>query len=547
MPAGGTPKRPVDRHALEQHRLIAGRYRLRELLGSGGMGAVWRAEDEFLGRDVALKRIHVQPHLSDDERERLHERTRREARSAARITHPSVIVVHDVVDDTPGGDEPAGAAGPALPCIVMEYVRSRTLAEVLDERGTLPPAEAARIGHRMVTALSAAHAAGVLHRDVKPGNVLLGADGRVVLTDFGIAVSTGTSTLTRTGEIVGSVGYLAPERVRGRTPGPASDLWSLGATLFEAVEGYSPFRRDTAMETVYAIGVDPLPALTARGPLADLIAELLRKEPESRPGAAETGQRLEAAAVSTATADTARLPAPGIHTADLPVPSGTVPAGDGASGTPARRRAVRAGLAVLAAAAVAGGGVAYLAGQDGESRNAAPDTAATGPSPSPEASDGKVPSATPSGPRYATAEPLGPGLAMPVPEGWRRDSAGADVLYVDPTGTVRLQIGATEFEDVGPKANLEQDEESSRAGGKLPDYERLRLDGAEYRGQDAAVWEFTFAGETRRFRAINFGFDTADGRHFALYLSAPADRWGDYVGVYETVRDGIDTGDGESA
>ncbi|CAL9670960.1 serine/threonine-protein kinase [Streptomyces sp. enrichment culture] len=313
MPAGGTPQRPGDTRAAEHDRLIAGRYRLHQLLGSGGMGTVWRAEDELLGRDVALKRMHVPPHLSDDERERLYERTRREARSAARITHPSVIVVHDVVDDVPDTTDPAHAAGPALPCIVMEYVRSRTLAEVLDEQGPLPPAEAARIGHRMVAALSAAHTAGVLHRDVKPGNVLLAADGRVVLTDFGIAVSTGTSTLTRTGEIVGSVGYLAPERVRGRTPGPASDLWSLGATLFEAVEGYSPFRRETAMETVYAIGVDPLPPLATHGPVADLIAELLAKDPESRPGAAEAEQRLASAAVSpaTAAADTARLPAPG--------------------------------------------------------------------------------------------------------------------------------------------------------------------------------------------------------------------------------------------
>ncbi|MBU6534086.1 serine/threonine-protein kinase, partial [Streptomyces mayonensis] len=328
MPAGGTPQQPGGTRAAEHDRLIAGRYRLHQLLGSGGMGTVWRAEDELLGRDVALKRMHVPPHLSDEERERLYERTRREARSAARITHPGVIVVHDVVDDVPGATDPAHAAGSALPCIVMEYVRSRTLAEVLAEQGPLPPAEAARIGHRMVAALSAAHAAGVLHRDVKPGNVLLAADGRVVLTDFGIAVSTGTSTLTRTGEIVGSVGYLAPERVRGRTPGPASDLWSLGATLFEAVEGYSPFRRETAMETVYAIGVDPLPPLAAQGPVADLIAELLAKEPESRPGAAEAEQRLGAAAVSpaTAAADTVRFPAPGTHPEVPPAPSVTVPA-----------------------------------------------------------------------------------------------------------------------------------------------------------------------------------------------------------------------------
>ncbi|CAL9670977.1 hypothetical protein [Streptomyces sp. enrichment culture] len=227
----------------------------------------------------------------------------------------------------------------------------------------------------------------------------------------------------------------------------------------------------------------------------------------------------------------------------------TVPASSAAAGRPAHRRAWYAGLAVLIAAALVGAGLTYLLGQDGQSRRAAPDAATTGPSLSTEESDSKAPepSPTPPGPEYETAEPLGPGLTMPVPEGWRQGSAGSDVLYVDPTGTVRLQIGATDSEGGGPKAYLEQDEKFSRAEGKLPGYERIRLDGVEHRGQDAAVWEFTFAGKARRFHAINFGFDTADGRHFALYLSAPADRWSDYVGVYETVRDGIDTGDGNPA
>jgi len=594
--AGGIPKRPDNGHMPQGRRLIAGRYRLQELLGTGGMGTVWRAEDELLGREVALKEIRVPPQLAEDERERLHERTHREARSAARITHPNVVVVHDVVDGTADTADPSHVADGPSPCIIMEYVRSRTLADVLKEQGPLPPAEVARIGHQMTAALRAAHAAGVLHRDVKPGNVLLSADGRVVLTDFGIAMSSGASTLTRTGEIVGSVGYLAPERVRGRTQGPASDLWSLGATLFEAVEGHSPFRRDTAMETVYAIAADPLPPLTTRGPVAELVAELLRKEPDSRPSAAEAEQRLRAAAADGTTAATVQIPAPGAHTTGLPVPSqaeaaavsdapvrqaapeerrpaaqrhtgsaSLPPAGSDAgaataAGTHTRRPALYAGLALLLAVAVAGGVLTYLRGQDGDSRSA-PNASATGASLSPgrtqdrspassdsagtpEGSQSDTASATPPDPRYEMAEPLGPGLAMPVPEGWRRGSEGGDALYIDPTDTVRLQIGVTDFEDVGPKVNLAQNEESSQAEGKLPGYERIRLDGVEHRGQAAAVWEFTFAGKERRFRAINFGFDTADGRHFALYLSAPADRWNDYVGIYETVRDGIDTGGG---
>ncbi|MEU1621413.1 serine/threonine-protein kinase, partial [Streptomyces sp. NPDC005722] len=175
-------------------RLVAGRYRLVERIGRGGMGTVWRAEDELLGRAVAVKRLHPpQPHLHEDELETLFERTRREARSAARISHPNVVVVHDVVDDE------------GLPVIVMEYVPSTTLGDVLKERGPVVPGEAARIGRAMVAALRAAHAAGVLHRDVKPGNVLLAGSGRVVLTDFGIAQASGTSTLTRTGELIGSI------------------------------------------------------------------------------------------------------------------------------------------------------------------------------------------------------------------------------------------------------------------------------------------------------------------------------------------------------
>ncbi|WP_354645368.1 serine/threonine-protein kinase [Kitasatospora camelliae] len=256
-----------------EDRLIAGRYRLLEGIGSGGMGTVWRARDELLGRDVAVKELKVRPELSPEETATLLERTRREARSAARISHRNVVVVHDVVQDE------------GLPCVVMEYVPSRTLGEVLKERGPLPAADAARIGREILAGLRAAHAAGVVHRDVKPGNVLLALDGRVVLTDFGIASVAGTSTLTRTGELVGSVDYLAPELVRGGTPSPASDLWALGVTLFQAVEGVPPFRRPTAIETAMAIATDPpAPALRA-GPLTQLIASLLEKEPLGRPTA----------------------------------------------------------------------------------------------------------------------------------------------------------------------------------------------------------------------------------------------------------------------
>ncbi len=315
---------------VDEGRLVAGRYRLLERIGRGGMGTVWRAEDELLGRLVAVKKLHPpQPHMDDDELATLFERTRREARAAARISHPNVIVVHDVVDDD------------GLPSIVMEYVPSLTLGERLKQQGALPVAEVARIGRGMIAALRAAHHAGVLHRDVKPGNVLLGepgsstgtqsvsyeADGtpvegpggRVVLTDFGIAQASGTSTLTRTGELIGSIDFLSPERIRGVPPGPEADLWALGATLFQAVEGVSPFRRPTAIETAYAIAEEPVPALDA-GALTQVIAGLLAKEPAQRLSAedAERMLRLPAAEADTALVDRARFqqsraqpPAPG--------------------------------------------------------------------------------------------------------------------------------------------------------------------------------------------------------------------------------------------
>lgn len=271
----------------EQGRLVADRYRLVERIGRGGMGTVWRARDELLNREVAVKRLH---HSSlDDDTGRLFGRTRREARLAARLSHPNVVVVHDVVDD--GGS----------PAIIMEYVPSVTLAEVIRKIGPVPPAEAARIASGVIAALRAAHDAGVVHRDIKPGNVLLGHDDRVVLTDFGIAVAPDTSPLTMTGELIGSIDYCSPERLAGGTPGPESDLWALGVLLYEAVEGEPPFRRETGVETAYAIVWTPVPSASpAAGPLAPLIEGLLVKDPVGRLTVEDVERMLQAPQSSAA-------------------------------------------------------------------------------------------------------------------------------------------------------------------------------------------------------------------------------------------------------
>ncbi|MBT2384895.1 serine/threonine-protein kinase [Streptomyces sp. ISL-11] len=265
-------------------RLLGGRYRLVSRLGHGGMGTVWKARDEVVDRDVAVKEPRVPDHLPEYQRQNVHQRMQREARAAARIDHPSVVTVHDVVVED------------GRPWIVMELVRGRSLGDVLAE-GTLDPREAARIGLAVLGALAAAHEAGVLHRDVKPDNVLLGPNERVVLTDFGIAQIEGEQGLTETGAFVGSPEYVAPERVLGQRPGPESDLWSLGVVLYAAVEGVSPFRRSNTPATLQSIlSTEPQTPARGSGELGTIVMGLLRKDPASRPTQAQVRQVLDAVA-----------------------------------------------------------------------------------------------------------------------------------------------------------------------------------------------------------------------------------------------------------
>lgn len=277
-------------------RLVGGRYRLLERIGSGGMGTVWRAFDELVDREVAVKQPRLPGDPEDEAFQRAAHRLYREARAAARVDHPSAVAIHDVVIE----DE--------LPWIVMELVRGESLHELL-RRGRLAPADSARIGLAVLGALCAAHAVGIVHRDVKPANVLLGPHNRVVLTDFGIAHIQGEESLTASGEFVGSLEFIAPERMSGTGAGPASDLWSLGVLLYAAVEGASPFRRTTVESTLGAILAGEPPEPTRAGPLGPLIVRMLARDPEKRPGAEEVGAVLEAVAAGK----------------DVPEPAITVP------------------------------------------------------------------------------------------------------------------------------------------------------------------------------------------------------------------------------
>jgi eukaryotic-like serine/threonine-protein kinase len=267
----------------EVGRLIADRYRLTEHIGSGAMGVVWQAHDERLHRTVALKQLLLQPGLSAGEAHEARERAMREGRIAARLQHPNAVAVYDVVEDA------------GQPVLIMEYVPSKSLSAVLDERGPLPPLEVARIGAQVATALTAAHAAGIVHRDIKPGNVLLTEDGTVKITDFGISRATGDVTVTATGMLAGTPAYLAPEVAKGENPGPPSDVFSLASTVYAAVEGQPPFgTNDNTLALLHAVAACRTIPPRKAGPLTALLMHMLRANPNDRPTMAEACRALTA-------------------------------------------------------------------------------------------------------------------------------------------------------------------------------------------------------------------------------------------------------------
>ncbi|MFE9434001.1 serine/threonine-protein kinase [Streptomyces sp. NPDC006640] len=375
-------------------RLVAGRYRLLSVLGEGGMGTVWRARDQVLHRDVAVKEVRASIELPAERSRQMHIRLEREAWAAARVSSRGVVTVHDVVtfDDRPW--------------IVMELVRGRSLADAIGAEGALAPKEVARIGVEVLAALRAAHNVGVLHRDVKPANVLLADEGRVVLTDFGIASVEGSTALTMTGEVVGSPEYLAPERALGRIPGTASDLWSLGALLYTAVQGRSPFRRTSALSTLRAVVDDELPPPHRAGPLTAVIEGLMSKDPEGRMGAEEAmGELLRATQVLTETAGAGTADAE--VTAALTVATTSVTGGVTAAVTSAVTAAEKTPPAQQTPATE-------------ETVAVAPPTTSTGPTTGAEVTAARA-AATPSplgtfGPPPNSAA-FGSGAATPVPAG----------------------------------------------------------------------------------------------------------------------------------
>jgi hypothetical protein len=455
------------------NELVGGRYRLLELLGSGGMGRVWRAQDELLQRVVAVKEITVPSTAL------LATQTMREARAAARLDHSGVITVYDVVWQENHS------------WLVMEYIKGRSLQERIRADGPLPSAEVTRLGIGILSALRSAHAAGVLHRDVKPGNVLLADDGRVVLTDFGLAII-GDRESGAPDPLLGSPHYVAPERLRSPETGAPADLWSLGATLYAAVEGRAPFARDDVPASLHALlHDDPDPPRRA-GPLTGLLLALLDKDPDRRPDGTQTAAWLEKVRAG------ARIPKPRPAADD----TAFAPVARGIATVTARRRRPRAVVvAGLSLAVLATGGGAYAARshQFGPARPAAAESSVPSTTPTYRAGDlcgvgidrqpvaaatTHVPAGLPAGWIWSR-DPAGFALALPA--GWQRSTSGNEVCFGDPGGLRAFKVTQSPVRTRQPLAYWQARE---KAGG-MPGYRRISM-GVLLLQRGGADWEYTW-------------------------------------------------------
>jgi len=489
-------------------RALAGRYRLLDVIGRGGMGTVWRARDELLGREVAVKEVKLPADMRPSERETLYQRTIREARTAARLNHPSVVTIFDVPEE----DD--------RPWIVMELVEARPLDALVAADGPLSPQRTARIGAQILGALRTAHAASVLHRDVKPGNVLIGDGDRVVLTDFGIATVEGDASITQSGMVVGSPAYLAPERARGERATPASDLWALGATLFMAVEGHGPYDRDSSMAALSAVLTEEPPPAVEAGPLAPVIEGLLVRDPERRMDAEEVAARLDEVIAGIS---------PWIIKAPAPAEAATaVIAAPEPPATPPRRTHAPRFPMVLGLLMLAGslaGGAWVVAHDPGR----IPGMSLSSPAPGPAASGPAtpVPSASPSTPRgyQSLTDPLG--FHVMLPTGWReRGRANGSVTYAAPGDASYLMVDRTAQPDRDPLANLTNLNASARRAARYPHLTTLRLQSGTYLDRPAADWEFTWRlTDGTTVRCLDRQVALADGGSLTVYWQTADANW----------------------
>nr|BFE32330.1 hypothetical protein GCM10010200_045810 [Actinomadura rugatobispora] len=504
---------------------LAERYRLLSVVGRGGMGTVWRAHDEMLGRDVAVKEVRLPERFTAGECRLLCRRLIEEARATAALRHPGVIDVHDIVIED------------GRPWIVMELLNARSLHQEIAERGPVRVERAARIGRRVLSVLRAAHAAGILHRDVKPSNVLLCDDGRIVLTDFGLAVHMDQGGQepeeTLVAGIEGSPAYMPPERVRGEPGRRESDLWSLGATLYTAVEGVSPFLRRHALASMLAVLLGDYPPPVHAGRLAPVIQGLLEQDPSQRLGAADAARMLREAG---------RPPDPPVPLwrrriprqwstrlglmVDEPDPGPARP-GPAAHAHDNRPRALTVACftTVVVMAVVLG---AWSARWNSVGKS---EPLALLP-----ASGDEHGTAGHRSPRMITYHEVAGsgGYHIDIPRDWRRERLGGTVQWQDAAAEQALRITPVSGD---PLAGLRAAEHEALASGTYPGYRLLRLEAVPALLADAAEWEFTWGEDGERSHALR---SRAAGYEFSFH--APDSHWTPAQRRYDRILESFRTG-----
>ncbi|MGH3729831.1 MAG: serine/threonine-protein kinase [Micromonosporaceae bacterium] len=578
MPAQGSP--PPATHGASgpgtasrgaAGTVIGGRYTLISPIGSGGMGAVWRANDQLLRREVAIKEVALPPGTPPSERDALTERTLREARAAAALSHPSVVRVFDVVIDS------------GRPWIVMELLKAHSLADLIERDGPLAARAVAKIGLALLGALEAAHQAGVLHRDVKPGNVLICADGRCVLSDFGVARSASDAELTTPGMVLGSPHFISPERATGGTFGPPSDLFSLGVTLYAAAEGQPPFDRGDAISTMHAVVNEPPEPPRRAAELIPVLYGLLEKDPAQRWDVDRTRSTLRAMLLGTPppatgppTAPTrmpavrptspaaGTVPAPGgpdstqaraavpgaaslptgsdwvgrasvpapsagtahpaAHQEPLPVPASATFASYHPSGGSRRPYAAWAfgAAAVLVAMALVLGVIGYTAGwfRDGGTGTAKP-------------------TATAEAPRFKVQTYRGKGVTLNVPAAWKKRTAGNYVQFHHPKEkTAWLRINVVNDSRTSSQILRDANRNFERGCCGLSNYRRVDLRSVKLAGHRGAELEYTAtSAQTKQRRHGIWRMIVVDGRNYQVYMSVPGKQFLDHKKVFlEAVR-----------
>jgi eukaryotic-like serine/threonine-protein kinase len=547
-------------------REVGGRYRLRSRLGSGGMATVWLADDPVLQRQVAVKEVRFDHRPDDEETLAVRARFLREARAAARLNHPSSTTIYDVVRE-----------GDAAAFIVMELVRAPTLAQLVSRDGPLPPRRAAHIGLDLLAALRAAHREGIVHRDVKPGNVMVPEEGRAKLTDFGVAALVDDPRLTSTGVILGSPSSMAPEQATGAPASPATDLWGLGATLYFAVEGVGPFDRGEPIPTLTAVVNEPPRPPQGAGPLGPLLERLLAKDAADRPDPADVEDELRAVAAGQAASTlVAPAPIPPPRPAPPPPPPQDHPVG-GRRSRPAAFVTLVAVLGLLALAAVFAAralGPAADGGQEAapDPAPAEPDTpdpgeqdpgpaeqdpvqgeadpAPTDPVTEPAADRDQPPADADQGPAAEDAEapegwrtfPVGPdGATVAHPPDWTpQDRGGNRTDLVDPDGGRYLRLDWTDTPADDPVADWQA--QSQSFGSRHQGYEEIRIEPVSFKDADAAaLWEYRYMADGATLHAYNLGF-VAGGHGYALNFQTTEDQWADSQQLWEQLRDSFSTG-----